>query len=323
MLISHVLQDGVLVSAQAVLPDAVPHDAVWYDLLHPSFEEDHAIEALLGIAVPTREEMSEIEASSRLYIDNGAIYVTGSLIVRSELEKPDITPVTFILAKGRLVTVRYDEPRSFAMVKARLGRATRADITGTGVLLELLETIIDRIADVLELVSSEVGELSHHIFARDETAGGNRYKILLKRIGRAGDLSSHARESLVSLNRMVAFITNEADSMALSKEQRAYLKTMVRDISSLNDHVGFLANKITFLLDATLGMVSLTQNDIIKLFSVMSVVMMPPTLIASIYGMNFKAMPELDWPHGYPMALVLMIAAAIVPYALFRWKKWL
>jgi magnesium transporter len=121
----------------------------------------------------------------------------------------------------------------------------------------------------------------------------------------------------------VLFFTNEAEAVGLGKEQRAHLKSVARDISSLTDHAHFLANKITFLLDATLGMVSLEQNNVIKLFSVMAVTLMPPTLIASIYGMNFKHMPELDWVYGYPLAIVAMVVAAIGPYFFFKWKRWL
>ncbi len=131
------------------------------------------------------------------------------------------------------------------------------------------------------------------------------------------------RESLVSIGRMVSFVAAESDAGQMEKEQRAQLKTMQRDVASLTDHASYLSNKITFVLDAMLGVVNLEQNNIIKLFSVMAVVLMPPTLIASVYGMNFKMMPELDWPHGYPFALALMVMAAVLPYVFFKWKKWL
>lgn len=127
----------------------------------------------------------------------------------------------------------------------------------------------------------------------------------------------------MSIGRLVTFVTAEADSVKWSKEMRAQLKTMQRDVASLTDHASYLSNKITFVLDAMLGVVNLEQNNIIKLFSVMAVVLMPPTLIASIYGMNFKMMPELDWPHGYPFALALMVMAAVLPYVFFKWKRWL
>ena len=142
-------------------------------------------------------------------------------------------------------------------------------------------------------------------------------------IGRKGDLTSKVRESLVSIGRLVTFVTAEADGVKWSKEMRAQLKTMQRDVASLTDHASYLSNKITFVLDAMLGVVNLEQNNIIKLFSVMAVVLMPPTLIASIYGMNFKVMPELEWEYGYPLAVLMMLFAAILPYFIFKWKKWL
>ena len=149
------------------------------------------------------------------------------------------------------------------------------------------------------------------------------YNDVLKALGRKGDLTSKVRESLVSIGRLVTFVTAEADNVKWSKEMRAQLKTMQRDVASLTDHASYLSNKITFVLDAMLGVVNLEQNNIIKLFSVMAVVLMPPTLIASIYGMNFKIMPELEWTHGYPIALVMMLLAAVLPYLFFTWKRWL
>jgi magnesium transporter len=149
------------------------------------------------------------------------------------------------------------------------------------------------------------------------------YNDIFLSIGRKGDLTSKVRESLVSVGRLVLFVANEADGMKWPKDQRALLKGMQRDVGSLSDHATYLSNKITFLLDAMLGVVSLQQNNIIKIFSVAAVVFMPPTLVASIYGMNFKHMPELDYVLGYPFALVLMVAAAVVPYLFFKWKKWL
>jgi magnesium transporter len=170
-----------------------------------------------------------------------------------------------------------------------------------------------------------VDEVSHAIFEPQGT-GAERtrsYTAILSIIGRKGDLTSKVRESLVSIGRLVLFLANEAEGMRWAKDMRAQLKSMQRDVQSLSDHVSYLSGKITFLLDALLGMVSLEQNNIIKIFSVAAVVLMPPTLVASIYGMNFKSMPELDWHFGYPMALGLMLVAAILPYLFFKWKKWL
>jgi magnesium transporter len=307
---------------------ALPESAVWIDMVKPTADEDHAVEGLAGIAVPTREDMQEIEISSRLYVENGARYMTASLMCAADTESPRISPVTFILAGHRLVTVRYDLPKPFMLVENKLARSAVAGVNGEAVLLELLDAVIDRCADILERAGADVDAVSRAIFEPDSaasagTSNARRYSNILITIGRKGDLTSKVRESLVSIGRLVTFVTAEADSTKWSKEMRTQLKTMQRDVASLTDHASYLSNKITFVLDAMLGVVNLEQNNIIKLFSVMAVVLMPPTLIASIYGMNFKIMPELEWTHGYPLALVMMLMAAVGPYVFFKWKKWL
>ena len=294
--------------------------------MKPTAEEDQAVERLAGIAVPTREDMQEIEISSRLYVENGARYMTATLMCSSDTENPRTTAVTFILASHRLVTVRYDAPKPFMLVENKLARACAAGVTGEMVLMELLDAVIDRNADILERAGSDMDNIGHDIFepaGAARTGQGKRYSDILIAIGRKGDLTSKVRESLVSIGRVVTFVTAAVDGVKWSKDMREQLKTMQRDVTSLTDHASYLSNKITFVLDAMLGVVNLEQNNIIKLFSVMAVVLMPPTLIASVYGMNFKIMPELEWQHGYPIALVMMLLAAVLPYVFFKWKKWL
>lgn len=305
--------------------ETIPEAAVWIDLANPVYAEDKQVAALVGVDIPTREEMQEIEISSRLYFESGARFMTASLLCHADTLTPRLTPITFILVGHRLVTVRYDEPRPFAIVRHKLGRASPPNITGQMVLLELLDAIIDRAADILERVGAEVDRVSYDIFNRklSPTERGRRYPVILQTIGRKGDLSSKVRESLVSIMRLVLFMANEEEELRQSKEMRAQLKTMQRDVQSLLDHTTFLTNNITFLLDAMVGVVSIEQNNIIKIFSVAAVIFMPPTMIASIYGMNFKAMPELGWSFGYPLAIMLMIAAAVLPYLYFKWRKWL
>jgi magnesium transporter len=304
---------------------SLPEGAVWVDLFNPTQAEDRAVERLAGIAVPTREDMQEIEISSRLYVENGARYMTAVLMCHADTEMPRTTPVTFILAGRRLVTVRYDQPRPFSLVETKLARSCASGITGEMVLMELLDAVIDRCADILERVGADVDQVSHDIFEPvSERAGGTRrYSNILIAIGRKGDLASKVRESLVSVGRVVTFLSAAVEGVKWSKDMREQLKTQQRDVASLTDHASYLAGKITFVLDALLGVVNLEQNNIIKLFSVMAVVLMPPTLIASIYGMNFKDMPELEWTHGYPLALIAMVAAAVLPYLIFKWKNWL
>jgi magnesium transporter len=303
----------------------IPDSAVWLDLHGPTPAENKLVEQALHIALPTREEMQEIEITSRLYMEDGARYMTATLMCNSDSEAPRTTPVTFILAGHRLVTVRYDEPKPFAIVSAKLARVCPAQLTGEVVLMDLLDAIIDRSADILEKIGSDVDGISREILDSDgPLSRGRDFKEMLRSIGRRGDHTSKVRESLVSIGRLLLYIAAEADTMKKwAKDQRAALKGMQRDVQSLAEHATYLSAKISFLLDAMLGVVSLEQNNIIKIFSVAAVVLMPPTLIASIYGMNFKHMPELDFEFGYPVAIVLMVVAAVLPYYFFRWKKWL
>src|SRR5947208_7892944 len=305
---------------------ALPENSVWIDLVKPTTAEDRAVERLAGIAVPTREDMQEIEISSRLYIENGARYMTATLMCHADTDNPKTTAVTFILSSHRLVTVRYDVPKPFTLVENKLARSCASGITGEMVLMELLDAVIDRNADILERAGADMDMISHEIFEPEgaaRTGHAKRYSDILIALGRKGDLTSEVRESLVSNGRLVGLLVASVEGIKWSKEMREQLKTMQRDVGSLSDHASYLSNKITFTLDAMLGVVNLEQNNIIKLFSVMAVVLMPPTLIASVYGMNFKVMPELEWVHGYPMALVMMLLAAVLPYFLFKWKKWL
>jgi magnesium transporter len=304
---------------------ALPESAVWIDLVNPQLPEDKLVERLVGIEIPTREEMQEIEVSSRLYVERGARYMTATLMCASDTEVPRTTPVTFILSGHRLVTVRYDHPRPFALVESKLGRYCAPGLNGEMVLMELLDAVIDRCADILERAGAEIDNVSRAIFEPEGSRSGQakRYSDILISIGRKGDLTSKVRESLVSIGRLVTFVAAEIEGVKWSKDMREQLKTMQRDVVSLTDHASYLSNKTTFVLDAMLGVVNLEQNNIIKLFSVMAVVLMPPTLIASIYGMNFKSMPELEWHLGYPLAIGLMLMAGILPYMFFKWKKWL
>ena len=327
MLIVYIPRGNALERRTVEEPGSIPEGVVWFDLISPTPGEDKLLEQSLGVAVPTREEMQEIEVSSRLYVENGARYMTATLMCQSETDTPRTTPVTFVLAGTRLVTVRYDDPKPFSLITNKLGRFCASNITGSAVFMDLLDAVIDRSADILERIGADVDQLSHDIFEPPRSArkqrGRGAYNAVLRTIGRTGDLTSKVRESLVSVGRLLLFLANEAEGMRWAKDTRAQLQSMQRDIHSLSDHASYITNKITFLLDALLGVVSLEQNDIIKLFSVMAVVLMPPTLIASIYGMNFGFMPELHWQFGYPLALMLMVLAGALPYVYFKWKRWL
>jgi magnesium transporter len=303
----------------------ITEDAVWIDLLNPTPEEEKKVERALKVEVPTREEQQEIEASSRLYLEDGAYFMTATLLYQPEQGEPRTTPVTFILCGQRLVTVRYAQPRAFAIYVARCNRVDSELKSGTAILVGLLETIVDRLADFIERIQAEVEGLSHSIF---EIRGGaasrqRRFDVMLRAIGREGEITSKARESAYSFGRLLTFLAHAANERKEAKPLQARVRTAARDVTSLTDHATFLSGKIIFLLDATLGMINIQQNDIIKIFSVAAVVFLPPTLIASIYGMNFHHMPELDWWFSYPLALALMVLAAVLPYFYFKRRGWL
>ena len=303
----------------------VPPGTVWMDLMNPTQAEVSAVERGLDLDVPTLEEMKEIEASSRLRVEDGVMLMTAMVLSQSETERPLCSAITFILSNGRLVTIRYADPQPFRAFGARVQIRTGAFTHGEAVLLGLLDAIIDRTADILERIGDEVNTLSSQVFGHGEggaTNGPRDLKALLSRVGHEGDLISKGRESLVSLGRMLAFLTQRVATTS-HPELRAYVETLVHDTTSLSDHATFLSNKVNFLLEATLGLINVEQNNIIKIFSVAAVAMMPPTLIASIYGMNFHDMPELDWPWAYPVVILIMILSAIGPYIYFKRKGWL
>ena len=316
-------QRGCLAKAEAAPEQALPPEAVWIDLVSPTADEERQVEALLGVEVPTREEMQEIEVSSRLYEENGALYMTATVLCKAQSERPETAAVSFILAGERLVTVRYAEPQPFALYSARCQRAPGVYSRGDAVLAGLLDALIDRIADILEHIGLEVDEISHEVFEHSAKPGRGDFQDILRRLGRRGDLISKVRESLVGIGRVLMFLTQAGMAQRIAKGLRDRLRTMSRDVRSLTDHASFLSGKINFLLDATLGMINIEQNAIIKIFSVVAVVFLPPTLIASIYGMNFHFMPELDEVYGYPLALLLMLASAITPYLYFKRRSWL
>jgi magnesium transporter len=325
-MLSVYIPKGQSLQRRAIEPGEVPDDsAVWIDMVTPTQQEDHLVEKLCGVAVPTREEMQEIEVSSRLYVENGARYMTATLMCQSDTMTPRTTAVTFIITGQRLVTVRYDEPRPFAIVDHKLGKFCHPEkTTGVTVLVDLLDAVVDRCADLLERSGAEVDAISHEIFEPEGEGGSTGYKDILKALGRKGDLTSKVRESLVSINRLLLFLSTEAETMRWKKDVRGHLQSMRRDAASLSDHATYLSSKITFLLDAMLGVVNIDQNAIIKIFSIAAVIFMPPTLVASVYGMNFhNGMVELDWQYGYPFALALIVVAAVVPLLIFKWKKWL
>ena len=304
-------------------PAPFPDEFLWADLFEPTVEEEKAVESLLTVDVPTRDEMKEIETSNRLYEEGNAVYMTATVGSKLDSEMPESSAITFILANDRLITNRYADPTPVKRFMQYVERSPAACTSSATLLAGLLESFVERIADLLERVQGELDAVSHTIFGRGHGQPSSAdLQAMIRKIGANGDLVSKARESLVSFQRLLMYV-QQATSVTLSQDQRGRYKSALRDVQSLSDHAGFLANKIQFLLDAVLGLINLEQNNIIKIFSVAAVMFLPPTLVASVYGMNFHRMPELDKAWGYPLALVLMVVSAVVPYLYFRRRGWL
>jgi len=297
----------------------LPADALWIDLISPNSDEEAAVERALSLSVPTREEMAELEASSRLYRENGAVYVTADIISRGDAELPTIAPVTFVLTPGPLVTIRYSEPRPFAILAEKLAREPDLCSSGGDLFLNLMEAVIDRASDILSQTSDKVDLVSNHVFSEDKTVG---FEKLITKLGRAHIANARIEQSLSGLSRIFAYVTTDSRIEQLPNG-RAHLKSLSRDAASLMAHNQAVAAGINFQLSAALGLINIEQSSIIKIFSVAAVAFMPPTLIASIYGMNFTHMPELPQVWGYPAALVAMVVAAVLPLLWFKKKGWL
>ncbi|HUD51355.1 magnesium transporter CorA family protein [Parvibaculum sp.] len=322
MITAYVRSNGTL-SPLAVEPHGpIPEAVVWLDLLEPTPEEERFVDEVLGLDVPSEEEMQEIEVSSRLYQERNALYMTATVMVGADTAKPGRSPVTFVLVGHRLLTLRYAEPLPFRVFAAKARRHTVPSSTGEDVLAGLLDAIVDRVADILERVQGEIDTLSSDIFVRDENAPKLDFDAVLRRVGQVQALTTQARESLVSIARLLSFIGRPGETKLPKAFERSF-KTISRDVMALSDHASFLTSNINFMLDATLGMINNEQNGIIKIFSVAAVVFLPPTLIASVYGMNFDIIPELKWTYGYVWAIGLMIVSAILPYWYFKRRGWL
>jgi magnesium transporter len=307
--------------------DKIPDGATWIDLDEPTREEEQLVERCIDLNVPTQAEMAEIEPSSRLYERNGALYMTISVLYGIEDGAPSTTPIGFVLTDNRLITIRYATPRPVRAFADHVHREPELARDAPTVLVRLLDAIIDRLADELERIGAELEEISSLIFVQpveDRRIPAARLTALLTRIGRSQTLLAKIRYSAVSTSRMLSFLGGSSRvHEAEFRDARRHFSSLTTDVNSLTEHASFLADNLTFLLDASLGLISIEQNAAMKLFSWAAVVFLPPTLIAGIYGMNFKHLPELGWWFGYPMALALMLASAVFPYLYFKRRGWI
>ena len=308
----------------------LPPDIGWIDVCNGSDEVIAFVERVTGQHIPTIDELKEIENSSRLRSSQTAFYLSTSLVSKASTGMPETTPVGFILTKNILITVRFAQLTAFATFADDYADDETAYTGGVGVFVGLIDAIIDRAADVLEEVGSELDRVSLGVFSGDENTLSSRLppgreaqnlRNILRQIGRNGDLSSKIRDSLLGLGRIVSYVAGRGTEW-FSAELRAHLETQKQDINSLSDYDIHLTNKVQLLLDATMGLINIEQNNIIKVLTVVSVVGVPPTLVASMYGMNFHNMPEYSWAFGYPYVLILIALSAILPLLWFKVRGW-
>lgn len=296
-------------------------DAVWIDLRSPSEDEISEVERATGLKAPTREEISEIEASSRLQRIGKALYLSAPLLAAGEAAH--LSPVGFVLTPDRLITLRFDKFGAFDLAAGHM--ADDPDLTGFGAFTCLFESIVDKLADGLEGLGADLDQVSHGVFHQKNHRRGAGNEVFqrqtLARVGRVGERLSQIRDVLLSVGRIVPFVL-EVRQGETPEPIAARLKAVRQDIASLNDYEAHLANKVQFLLDAVLGFINISQNDIFKFLTVWSIVGIPPTLMAGIWGMNFKAMPELNWAWGYPFGWAMIVVSALIPLAWFKWKGW-
>ena len=300
--------------------------ALWIDLSAPTPAEEQHLEHLLGLDLPTREEMGKIEDSQRLFARADALVLTLGVLLQADDDYPHVEDLTFVLTPQHLISVRYIAPRALAIFAARSAQTAARGVDAEALLLGLLETLLETLAGHIDAIGDDLDRLGQEVLAPAARAVRHRrlnYAALLRRLEHNHTLTAKSRASLVSLGRLLGFLSFGLAGERLSHATRARSQTLLGDTQALLEHTGFVANNISFELAAILGMVNIEQNGIIKFFSVVSVVFLPPTLVASVYGMNFQHMPELQSPWGYPLAVLLMLLSSVLPYLCFRRKGWL
>lgn len=315
-------QQGQLIDWNDEKTHPFPDNLVFLDLLNPARSEELEAEKWLEYQLPTREEMQEIEESSRIYAEKGALYMTAWVPVGLDTSDPDNTSISFVIAPDCLTTVRYSNPLSFRVLVDQVRRQCTTPLSSDAVFLLLLELIVARIADALQGVEADMKKICRDIFSHDPHkahAGAEKdLSDVVKLLGRRSALVANLRESLLSLSRMLQFFLNNAATW-MRGELAAQFRSVMRDIKSLDDYTNQQTQEMTFLLESTLGLINIQQNQIIKIFTVASVLFLPPTLIASIYGMNV-GLPAAGNGWSFLFVMVLIVLSAIVPIVYFKRK---
>jgi magnesium transporter len=282
---------------------AIPDAALWLDCIEITPDEEKLVESALHIDMPTRAEMQEIEASSRLYRENGAVYMTAAMLIKTETEQPETVQVTFILSRSCLVTLRYSEPWSFRTYAARAPKsgANTAELA----FICLLETTVERLADLLEIVTLELERIQQQVFRRRGGPTDRDLEKVLHKLGTCGNIAGKIRESLVDKNRVLTFA--ESASTEWCPEGRSRIRASMHDIQSLSDHASFTAGKISFLLDATLGLINNNVNQQMKRMSAIMIAVMWPALVSGFFAMNVQ-LPFPQQTHMWPFFLCVFLA---------------
>ncbi len=319
-----ITEQGQLIDWHEQKPHPLPDNLVFLDLLNPARPEELEAEQWLEYQLPTREEMQEIEESSRLYTEKGALYMTAWVPVGLDTPNPDTSAITFVVSPDTLTTVRYSDPMAWRVIPEQVRRQRTLPLSSDAVFLTLVETIIARIADTLQNIEADLRRISHDIFRvnPNKADGGDSHCDLnnvIKLLGRHNSLVANLRECLVSIARMLQYFLNNAATW-MKGELAALFRSVARDVKSLDDYTNQQTQEMTFLLESTLGLINIQQNQIIKIFTVASVLFMPPTLIASIYGMNVN-LPAQNSPMAFIMVMVVIVLSAILPIVFFKRKK--
>jgi Mg2+ and Co2+ transporters len=299
---------------------------VWLDALNPTDEDLDRLSDVTGFAVPTRESMTEIEISSRLYREKDAFVMVASLLPKTAAEILPLKPVAFIFKPTMLVTIRYSEILPFDRMNRRL-ETTDETRDALSIFCTLLDESISDCADDLELSMRHLEKLTSRLFIRVGTTQKDRpnnpqLEESLQLIGSMGERVANIRESVASLQRLLNFAKTYMPERWLG-DRAHILESMRADTMVISDESGFFMNKLSFNLDATLGMINVEETKIIRILSIVTLVLSPPMVVAGIYGMNFSNMPELTWPYGYATALAIIGLTALAPLAYLRRKKWL
>jgi magnesium transporter len=307
-------------------PAELPSDVIWIDLVNPTDDEKAFVEKRTRMRIPTVDALSEIESSSRQRLDHAVIYLSTPVVARGDTAEAFLTPAGFVLTKSLLVTVRFEKLTTFDQVAERI-RSDETLRSAFGVFTALLEALVDRGADVLERLGADLDLISRSVFRANpremqrSMRSTRRLRRTLTSVGVIGERLSLARDALLGLGRIPPFVQGVCHDWT-DQDVETRLGAIARDITSLNDFEGHLSNKVQFLLDAILGFITIEQNDLFKILTIVSVAGIPPVLIAGIYGMNFKVMPELNWTWGYPAALVAIVISAVLPVLWFKWRGW-